>query len=53
MPGAVTTDENILVTRDYTDNFSVKKTAIEKLGPKYFEDLDDTGLNVEIGRAHV
>ena len=48
MPGAVTTDENILVTRDYTDNFSVKKTAIEKLGPKYFEDLDDTGLNVGV-----
>lgn len=50
MEGAVTTNENIIVDRDYTDNFSIKDTAMSKLGPKYFEGVDTTALNVgELG----
>lgn len=50
MASAVTSNENVIVTRDYTDNFSIKDTAINKLGPKYFEDVDLSGLNVgELG----
>lgn len=50
MATAVTSNENVIVTRDYTDNFSIKDTAINKLGPKYFEDVDLAGLNVgELG----
>lgn len=46
----VTTDENIVVSRDYSDNFSIKKTMLEKYGPKYFENLDLAALNVgELG----
>lgn len=43
---SVTTDNNIIVDRDYTDNFSIKDTAIKKLGQKYFEDVELSGLNV-------
>lgn len=47
---AVTTDENIVITRDYTDNFSIKDTAMNTLGKKYFEDVELSGLNVgELG----
>lgn len=50
MATAVTSNENVIVTRDYTDNFSIKDTAINKLGPKYFEGVDLAGLNVgELG----
>lgn len=41
-----TDDGNIVVERDYTDNFSIKSTAMEKLGEKYFEDIDLAGRNV-------
>lgn len=48
--GSVTSDENIVVERDYTDIYSIKETAINKLGPKYFEGIDISGLNVgELG----
>lgn len=43
---SVTTDENIIVERDYSDNFSIKETAMQTLGQKYFEDIDLAGLNV-------
>lgn len=50
MATAVTTNENIVVNRDYTDNFSIKETAINKLGPKYFDQVDADVLNVgELG----
>lgn len=50
MASAVTSNENVIITRDYTDNFSIKDTAINKLGPKYFEDIELSGLNVgELG----
>lgn len=50
MASAVTTNDNVVITRDYTDNFSIKETAINKLGPKYFEGVDLAGLNVgELG----
>lgn len=40
------TDTNLVIDRDYRDNFSIKQTAIDKLGPKYFDDVDLAGLNV-------
>ena len=43
---AVTTDQEIIVDRDYTDNFSIKDTTLKKLGPKYFEDVELSGLNI-------
>ena len=47
---SVTTENNIIIDRDYTDNFSVKDTAISKLGSKYFGDIELSGLNVgELG----
>ena len=50
MASAVTSNENVIITRDYTDNFSIKDSAINKLGPKYFEGVDLSGLNVgELG----
>ena len=38
MPSSIE-ESNIVIDRDYTDNFSIKETAIEKLGAKYFDDL--------------
>lgn len=50
MASAVTSNENIVVNRDYTDNFAIKDTAINKLGTKYFEDVELSALNVgELG----
>lgn len=50
MASAVTTKENIVVTRDYTDNFAIKENAMETLGKKYFGDVDLAALNVgELG----
>jgi hypothetical protein len=43
---ASTEDTNIVVDRDYSDNFSIKDTAISKLGTKYFGDVELAGLNV-------
>lgn len=42
----VVDEETIVVERDYTDNFSVKQTAIDKLSEKYFGDIDIAGRNV-------
>lgn len=42
----VTSDTNVIVDRDYSDNFSIKETALTKLGPKYFGDVELAGLNV-------
>ena len=50
MASAVTTKENIIVDRDYTDIYAIKDTAMEKLGQKYFGDIPLAGLNVgELG----
>lgn len=46
MATATTTTDNIIVNRDYTDNFSIKETAMTTLGEKYFGDLDLSALNV-------
>lgn len=44
-----TTDNNeIVVNRDYTDNFSIKQTALAQLGEKYFSDINLSGLNVGV-----
>lgn len=48
MASVTTTDEHIVVDRDYTDNFSVKETALQKLGKKYFGDEDVSKLNVGV-----
>lgn len=46
----VTTDTDIVIDRDYSDIYSIKQTAMDKLGPKYFEDVSLSGLNVgELG----
>ena len=50
MASAVTTKENVVVTRDYTDNFAIKENAMETLGKKYFPDVELAALNVgELG----
>ena len=50
MATAVTTDEKIVVSRDYTDNFSIKESAMATLGPKYFEGVSTDALNLgELG----
>ena len=50
MAGFTTTDEEIIITRDYTDNFSVKEVALDKLFPKYFPNISSDLLNIgEIG----
>ena len=46
MATATTTTDNIVINRDYTDNFSIKETAMSTLGEKYFGDVDLAGLNV-------
>lgn len=46
MATAITSNEKIIVTRDYTDNFSVKNDALTKLGPKYFDGVSLSALNV-------
>ena len=46
MASIVTTNENIIVDRDYTDNFSVKETAVNELAPKYFGDEALSQLNI-------
>ena len=48
MATVTTTDENIVVNRDYTDNFSVKDTAMKNLAEKYFGDEDISTLNVGV-----
>ena len=42
----IITDKNVVIDRDYTDNFSVKETALTNLGYKYFGDVELSGLNV-------
>lgn len=50
MAGYTVTDEEIIVDRDYTDNFSVKQIALDKLVPKYFPNINPDFLNIgEIG----
>ena len=46
MATVTTTDEKIIVDRDYSDNFSVKETALNTLVPKYFGDEALAQLNV-------
>ena len=46
----VTSDENIVVDRDYSDVYAIKETAMNTLGKKYFEDVSLSALNVgELG----
>lgn len=50
MSSALTGDEKIVVDRNYTDNFSIKDTAITNLAQKYFPDINLSALNVgELG----
>ena len=37
---------DIQITRDYTDNFSLKDYAFNTLAPKYFPDIDISDLNI-------
>lgn len=40
-------DEEVIVKKDYVDNFSIKEFAFEKLSPKYFDGIDDLSkLNI-------
>ena len=48
MASVTTTDEHIVVDRDYTDNFSVKETALQNLAKKYFGDEDISQLNAGV-----
>ena len=48
MATAITTKENIIVDRDYSDNFAIKETAIEKLSGKYFPEIDLSALPVHL-----
>jgi hypothetical protein len=38
--------EDVIVNRDYSDNFSIKESALSILGSKYFENIELSGLNV-------
>ena len=47
MAATVTTsDEDIVISRDYVDNFAIKETAMTKLGEKYFPDSKGNNLNI-------
>lgn len=39
-------NKNVIVDRDYSDNFSIKDMALNKIGPKYFSEVDLSALNV-------
>lgn len=39
-------NKNVVVDRDYSDNFSIKDMALNKIGPKYFSEVDLSALNV-------
>ena len=39
-------DEEVVVNRDYTDNFSLKEFALSELAPKYFPDVEVNKLNI-------
>lgn len=47
MAATVTTsDEDIVISRDYVDNFAIKETAMTKLGEKYFPESKGNNLNI-------
>lgn len=48
MASITTTDENMIVNRDYTDNFAIKESAMNNLAQKYFGDEDISTLNVGV-----
>ena len=43
---AITSDKNITINRDYSDNFAIKETVMNTLGTKYFGDVELSALNV-------
>lgn len=50
MANVIDNNEKIVVNKDYSDNFSMKQTAMDTLGNKYFADVDLSALNVgELG----
>lgn len=46
MATAVTTDDTIIIDRDYKDNFSIKNDIMNTLVPKYFPEVELAELNV-------
>lgn len=48
MATAVTSDSNLVVSRDYTDIYAIKDTALKTLAQKYFPDIPLSKLNIGV-----